>query len=145
MSVEIFVLSDRKLTSIAEWQRAIDEEGFALKLDTSRPFDELSGHLPSSWGEREAGFECDHFDAAQFIGEMAHIEFTRPWKHLLAFRVGANFCSLMGANMAAAAYARATEGVVYDEASGEFLSPDAAAKMARECEEDLPRMERMWR
>ena len=40
MSIEIFVLSDRKLGSIAEWQRAIDREGFDLKLDTSRPIED---------------------------------------------------------------------------------------------------------
>lgn len=145
MSVEIFVLSDRKLASIAEWQKAIDEEGFALKLDTSRPLDELRGHLPAQWHEREAGFECDHFDAARFMDENAHIEFGQQWKHLFAFRIGADFCGLMGANMAAAAYARATDGVVYDEASGEFLSPAAAADVARKSEQDLPRFEAMLR
>ena len=28
MSIEIFVMSDRRLGSIAEWQMAIEQEGF---------------------------------------------------------------------------------------------------------------------
>ena len=51
MSIEIFVLSDRALGTIAEWQQAIDAEGFDLRLDTSRPFNALSGHLPAHRGE----------------------------------------------------------------------------------------------
>lgn len=33
MSMEIHVLSDRRLPSVAAWQQAIDAEGFDLKLD----------------------------------------------------------------------------------------------------------------
>src|SRR5262249_34404343 len=60
-------LSDRRLSSIADWQQAIDREGFDLRLDTSRPFAALSGHLPAHRGGEHAGFECDHWDAAETI------------------------------------------------------------------------------
>lgn len=32
MSIEVYALSDRRLASMAEWQEAIDREGFALRL-----------------------------------------------------------------------------------------------------------------
>jgi hypothetical protein len=54
---QIFVLSDRRLGAIAEWQQAIDAEGFDLRL-----FEDLSGHLPAHRGEQHAGFECGHWD-----------------------------------------------------------------------------------
>jgi hypothetical protein len=40
MAMEIFALSDRRLNSIAEWQRAIDAEGFPFpaRLTTDVPF-----------------------------------------------------------------------------------------------------------
>jgi len=47
MSIEIFVLSDRRLGTIEEWQKAIDAEGFDLRLDVSRPIEDLSGYLPA--------------------------------------------------------------------------------------------------
>ncbi len=35
MSMELYVLSDRSLTSIAEWQLAIDSSGFPLRLSAA--------------------------------------------------------------------------------------------------------------
>jgi len=52
MSIEIFVLSDKRLGTIAEWQQAIASEGFDLRLDTSRPFEDLK--RPSAGPPRRA-------------------------------------------------------------------------------------------
>ena len=141
MSIEIFVLSDKRLISIEEWQRAIDAEGFDLRLDASRPFDALSGHLPAQRGEQHAGFECDHWDPKDVMDEesCADIDFGRRWTHALAFRFGGDFHALWGAYAAAAAYARATEGVVFDGESGEVLPPEKAAQEARDIERVLPK------
>jgi hypothetical protein len=140
MSIEIFVLSDRRLDSIAEWQRAIDTAGFNLKLDTSRPFEALSGHLPAHCGEKHAGFECDHWDPKEVMDEeyCGAIDFGRPWTQALAFRFGGDFHALWGAYAAAAAYAQAAEGVVFDSESGEVLAPDKAVETARDLERNLP-------
>jgi hypothetical protein len=141
MSIEIFVLSDKQLATIAEWQRAIDAEGFELRLDASRPFEALSGHLPAHRGARHAGFECDHWDPSDVMDEesCADIEFGRRWTQALAFRFGGDLHALWGAYAAAAAYAKATDGVVFDGESGEVLPPESAVAIAREFEQDLPR------
>jgi hypothetical protein len=138
MSIEIFVFSDRRLASIEEWQQALDKEGFGLRLDTSRPIAALRGHLPAHRGEQEAGFECDHFDAAEMLEHLADVDLGRRWTQCLAFRFGGNFFALWGANAAAAAYARATGGVVFDSEADEVLQPDEAAALAREVERQLP-------
>jgi hypothetical protein len=143
MSIEIFVLSDRKLASMAEWQQAIDQEGFGLRLDQSRPIEKLSGHLPAQRAGQHAGFECDHFDPADLLDaeELADVDFGRRWTQMLAFRFGGDFLALWGAFVAAAAYARATDGVVFDGESGEVLTPDKAAEAARNYERDMPKLE----
>ena len=82
MSIEIYALSDRRLTSIADWQQAIDREGFNLRLDSSRPFEDLSGHLPAQRGSQHAGFECDHWDAAEIIDGYGDFDFGRRWKEI---------------------------------------------------------------
>ena len=138
MSIEIYVLSDKRLGAITEWQQAIDAEGFDLRLDTSRSFEALSGHLPAHRGERHAGFECDHWEAADIIDGNSDIDFGRRWTQTLVFRFGGDFCALWGAYSAAAAYARATQGVVFDDESGEVLAPDRAVTIARQIEADLP-------
>src|SRR5262249_37652613 len=81
MSIEIFALSDRRLGSMAEWQQAIDREGFDLKLSQSRPIESLSGHLPAKRGDEHAGFECDHWDPAELLDaeELADIDFGHRW------------------------------------------------------------------
>ena len=138
MSIEIFVLSDRRLNSVEDWQNAIDKEGLNLKLDRSRAFAELSGHLPALRGNDVAGFECDHWNVADVIECSPDVDFGRPWSQCLAFRFGGDFLALWGANAAATAYARATNGVVFDAESGEVLTPDEAVKLVRHIEHDLP-------
>jgi len=137
MSIEIFVMSDRRLTSIAEWQKAIEQEGFNLRLDASRPFAAIRGHLPAWRGSEAAGFECDHWDPADLLDDddLADVNFGRRWSQTLAFHFGGDVLALWGAFAAAAAYARATNGVVFD---GEgVLTPDKAAETARDLELEL--------
>ena len=125
MSIEIFVMSDRRLNSMAEWQRAIEQEGFDLRLDASRPFEALHGHLPAWRGTTLAGFECDHWDPVDLLDDddLADIDFGRRWTQTLAFRIGGDFLALWAALAAAtASYARATGGVVFE---GEEAGPDA--------------------
>lgn len=138
MSIEIYVMSDRRLDSIGDWQRAIDAEGFDLRLDTSRAFNDLSGYLPAQRGDQHAGFECDHWDANELIDDCDDIDFGRRWSQALAFRFGGDFHALWGANAAAAAYARATDGVVFDGEAGEILTPDQAVQTTRDIEKSLP-------
>ena len=132
MSIEIYALSDRRLASIAEWQQAIDREGIDLRLDTSRPFEELSGHLPAHRGEQHAGFECDHWEADEIIEGYGDVDFGHRWKENLAFRLGGNSWALWGAYAAATAYARAAGGVVFDPQAGEVMTPDRAAEVTRQ-------------
>ena len=139
MSIEIFVMSDRRLASIAEWQRAIEQEGFNLRLDASRPLEAIRGHLPAWRGSEAAGFECDHWDPADLLDDddLADIDFRRRWTQTLAFRFGGDFLELWGAFAAATAYARATGGVVFDSEAGEVLTPDKAAEIVRDIELEL--------
>jgi hypothetical protein len=132
MSVEIHCLSDRQLNSIASWQHAIDAEGFALQLSTVRPFQSLKGFLPAQAGERETGFECYHDNAAELLAAYEQVDFKHPWKFALSFRWGGDLSACLAAYMAAAAYAGATDGVVFDPEEGQILTPQQAAEWARQ-------------
>jgi hypothetical protein len=42
MSMEMIILPDRQVSSIAEWQAAIDREGYPLQLAPDMQFEYLS-------------------------------------------------------------------------------------------------------
>lgn len=145
MSMELYVLSDVQLPSIAAWQQAIDVDGFPLRLFTGRPFAELRGVLPVQLRDRQAVFECDHWNAAELITELSDVDFGRRWKYTLAFRWTGNPYEGIAAYMAASAYAKATGGVVFDCEEGRIISPERAGEIAGEIERDIPMIEEMVR
>jgi hypothetical protein len=135
MSMEIYVLSDRRLTSMAEWQAAIDGERRDLRLPDDAVFSGLSGFLPVRMNGLATGFECDHWDVADILDASSDdVDFGHRWVHALAFRWGASFEANRAAWMAAAAYARATDGVVFDPQLGDLATPERAAEIVRELE-----------
>ena len=138
MSIEISVLSDRQLASTAEWQQAIEAEGFPLRLDPTMKLDEAGGFFPAHFGEKLTGFECYHDDATEMIESYPDIDFGHRWAHALGLRIGGDYDELRATFMAATAYARATGGAVWDSESGEVMSPDRAAEMTREIDRDTP-------
>lgn len=131
MAMELWVLSDKQLSSIAEWQAAINAEGFPLTLSDERPLDKVNGFLPARLRGQPAGFECGHWPAAEFMRDMSTITFDRAWKYVLALRWRANFNELRAAWIAASAYARATEGIVFDDQEGKIRDAAEAAETAR--------------
>ena len=141
MSMEVAVLSDRRLATTAEWQQAIDTEGFPLRLDPECALAEARGFFPAHFGDKLTGFECYHDDAAEMMQDYPDIDFGRRWTQALGLRFLGDPHELRAAFMAATAYARATGGVVWDGELGEVMSPDRAAEVTREIERDLPRME----
>jgi hypothetical protein len=138
MSMEIHVLSDRQLNSITDWQQAIDAEGLTLQLSTARSFQSLKGFLPAQSGETRTGFECYHDDAAELLVDHKSVDFGHAWKFALSFRWGGNLMECLAAYVAAAAYAKAADGIVFDPEEGQILAPQEAAEYARQMETDLP-------
>lgn len=137
MSMELYVLSNERLASMEQWQRAIDTEGFPLRLPVKEPIDQLNGFLPVASDRTKTGFECDHWDPSDLKTIAANINFTN-WRYALAFRWGADFNAGAAAYMAATAYARATSGVVFDCEEGAILTPDRTAEIVRELKQAKP-------
>jgi hypothetical protein len=157
MAMEFFVLSDRRLASIAEWQQAITAEGFQLLLSTETPFEALNGFLPAHLGEKpvasnvvlpaqvgeqRAGFECAHCDPLDLIGRHPEVDFGRRRSHVLRFRwKGHSIPQTIAACMASAAYARATDGIIFDGGEGQIIGSQQVVELARDLEKDLPQLE----
>jgi hypothetical protein len=145
MSMELYVFSDRRLKSIADWQAAISAEGFPVRLTTGVPIEELNGILPVQLGGQLTDFECVHWHGPEVMAEMSDIDFGHPWVHVLALRWGADFFAGPAAYMAAAAYAKACGGVLFDCEEGKIITPEQAASIGRELEQGIPEMQEYLR
>ena len=127
MSIEIHVLSNRQLPSIAAWQEAIDAEGFDLILDQEVQFEAVRGFLPAMLYGKQSGFECYHDDFSELKGTYDNVPYFKScpgWKQVLSFRWGSLAHEGVSVFMATIAYAKATEGVVYDPEEGKILVLD---------------------
>jgi hypothetical protein len=131
MAMELWVLSDKHLGSIAEWQTAINAEGFPLALSDERPLDKINGFVPARLRGQSTGFECSHWSAAEFMHDMSKVDFGHVWKHILAFRWRADFNELRAAWIAGSAYARATDGIVFDDQETKIRNAAEAVDTAR--------------
>lgn len=137
MSMEICVLSDTRLDSVSEWQKALDAEGFAVRLSDDEPFAEISGFLPASLRDKQTGFECYHVDPREMIDTYDNVQFGREWKYALVFVWGGDFTEMQAAWMAATAYARATSGIVFDPQASQLLTASQAFEVVQDNERAL--------
>jgi len=145
MAMEMFVLSDKQLSSIKDWQSAIDAERYPLQLEDEIPIEGLKGFLPARLRDHQTGFECAHWPAEEFMREVPQVNFGHDWKYVLAFRWIGDFNELQAAWMAGTAYASATDGVVFDDWEGKIRTPDEARQVVQEIQRDMPRVEAIVR
>ena len=145
MSMEISVLSDIRLTSMAEWQKSIDALGFPLQLPLDKPLAEVGGGDPTAQLRgKDTRIEYSVLDLEELRESFDRdINFGHDWKYVLNFIWGASFDEGAAAWMAATAYARATGGMVFDGQEGELFSPEQALEIANDLDRTRPEMEAM--
>ena len=139
MSMDIFVLSDRRLNSLDEWQRCIDAEGRGLALQTDASIDELHGFLPVRLAGVSTGFECGPCDVREVMKLYRGVDFGREWECGLVF-VWRSLDECLTALLAAAAYAKATDGIVFDTHDGTVMSPKRTLELADELQREMPNL-----
>ncbi len=139
MSLEIHVLSNRQLHSTAEWQTAIEAEGFRLNLSTEGELTEANVFFPAVLNDTKSGFELYHDEARELTTNYAAygVKIEGNWRHALSFRWGSLDHEGISAFMAATAYARATDGVVFDPQDGRVMSPDESREIAKKWEKQI--------
>jgi hypothetical protein len=138
MSMELWILSDSQLNSVAEWQTAVDAEGYPLRLSSDMEFEKLRGILPMRLCGELTGFECYHDDPAELMSANPDVNFGREWKYALGFRwLGSKMSELRAAWMAATAYAQATGGIVIDDQELKIHTAPEAREVVREVERDF--------
>jgi hypothetical protein len=140
MSMQICVLTESRLGSIAEWQKAIEAEGFPLRLSDADPNRNLAARL----GDEETSIEYGIYDFLELKEAYNHVSFGRDWAYAIAFTWASDFAEEIAAWMAATAYAHATNGVVFDEQEGKIFTPEESLKITHEIEQRRPRLESIF-
>jgi hypothetical protein len=139
MSMSLWVFSDKELSSIAEWQAAVDAEGYPLQLSAEMIFERLCGFFPMHLRGELTGFESYHEDVADVVQACFDIKLDHAWKFVLGFVwLGSKENELLAAWMAATAYATATNGVVLDGEGIRFLTPAQARAIVHDLEHPSP-------
>jgi hypothetical protein len=139
MSIEIFALSNRRVASFESWQRQIDIEQLRLLLPAEHPIDELRGFLPVQLEGMASGFECSHCDPREIVKLYPDVDLGAEWTEAIAFN-SHGFDEGLAAYQAAAAYAQATDGVVFDPQESLVMSPQQAFGVAQRFKAEIPNM-----
>ena len=135
MSMELWILSDRKLNSIAEWQAAVDAEKYPLKLSEEASIENLKGFLPSRLRGELTGFECYHDNAGELMRNNPGVNFGHQWTQALSLRwLGSNENEALAAWMAGTAYARATDGIVANDQDNKLRTAAQSAEVVHDIE-----------
>lgn len=139
MSMELYVISPKRLDTIQEWQKAVNEFQFPIRLSEDVDFEKTSGFLPVLLNGKLSGFECDHWTIDDIKESLSfhHIALDPILKHVLAFRWGGNFDELICATQASTAYALATGGLIFDPQEGEMLSNEKSLELAKNVEKEV--------
>ena len=141
MAMQICVLCDDRLGSIAEWQRSIDAEGFPLRLSDADPERNLAAQL----GDEETSIEYGVYDFSELKDAFEHVNFGRDWKYAVAFTWSSDFAEEIASWMAATAYAHATNGRIFDEQEAKIFTPEESLKIISDTEQRRPAMEAIVR
>jgi hypothetical protein len=138
--MEVYVISKERLASVIQWQAAIIHEGLGLILPPGLSMTKLDGMIPCQIRGVKTGFECQYLSVAEFQDEIPASGVMSIDSKILAFRWGGDPYAAVSSYMAAAAYARAAKGAVFDGEDGKFLSADRAIEIAYEIERRIPLM-----
>jgi hypothetical protein len=137
MSMELYVISPKRLATIEEWQRAVDELGFSIKFSPDTNFEKVGGFLPLQLRGKLSGFECDHWALEDITETYSELRIEPSWRYVLAFRWGGNYEELISVMQASAAYAVATGGLAFDPQENEILSNEKSIQLAKNIEKEV--------
>lgn len=140
MAMELQVFSDRRLNSVAEWQHAIDAEGFPVRLAGDVQLPATSGLLPAKLDGHQTGFECYQDNAKEAMNSLGMRNFNHPWQYALGFRWGGDFSQMEAAWMAATAYAAATGGIIFDHEEGRVFTTQQGRELIIKFVTERPRL-----
>jgi hypothetical protein len=132
MSTETHVFFRGKLPSKTALSRAMKELGFPFSIKPATgSLEEQSGFMPMTLRREETGVEFDLYNDHAAVEEFADEGVDQRFERRASFRWSGDFQEAVAGMCAAAALAKLTSGVVFDEAENKLLPVDGAIELAR--------------
>jgi len=132
MSTETHVFFRGKLPSKSALTRAMKELGFPFSINPSTgSLEQQSGFMPMRLRREETGVEFDVFSDSAAVQEFASKGVDPSFERRASFRWSGDAEEAAAGLCAAAALAKLTNGVVFDEGEDRLLSADDAITLAK--------------
>jgi hypothetical protein len=128
ISVSVFFDGER-LPGAAEWQVAVNQAGFPLRLDVALDLATVEGVIPAEYAGESTGFEY-FLETDAGLPEGAPFDAEGPALRACAVLVSRSTTEMLAAVAAAAALAQLTSGVLYDDMEAHAYGPDDAVAWA---------------
>jgi hypothetical protein len=139
MSLELYVLAKRsELPSLLEWQAALDQSLFGVKLDGTVNFLEHSGFLPCTYKGTATGFELSIGSRNDLME--SYPELQRKTEHLDAaatFIWSGDLNECASAFCSTAVLTHLPHGIMYDPQEDKSFDGSQAILQARQVVESL--------
>ncbi len=142
MTVDLYMLCDRPLTSVGEWQTAIDKLSFDIQLPTDLDVETARGALTASWRGEPVVFEFWPSDFEDIKETYPDLDFGQTWPNAYVTYTGASFGGFAGAVMAGVALVHCTGGRFFDPQDGRIMKPDEAVRFAHQTIDEVLAMMR---
>jgi len=112
-----------------------------LRLSDPDPNRNLAAQL----GDQETSIEYGVYGFLELKETYKHVSFGQDWTYAITFTWSSDFAEEIASWMAATAYARATNGIIFDEQEGKLFTADQSLLVAREIERRRPELEAILR
>ncbi|MFC6789410.1 hypothetical protein ACFQE0_07110 [Methylobacterium komagatae] len=130
MTMDFYMLCNRPLISAEEWQSAIDDLGFNLKIPLTRDVATAYGAMTAMWRGEPVVFEFSAFPYDEIQECYFDIDFGQTWPNAYVMYTGSSFSGLAGAIMAGVAIVNRTGGRFFEPQESLILKPDEAVRYA---------------
>lgn len=112
----------------ADWQAAIANAGFPVRLDCDFDADTFTGFLPCRVNGELSGFE--YYSSKISVSEASELQVPASVDFSVTFQIGSRPMELISAAAASSALASTTDGLLIDPQSGEEYSGKSAIEWA---------------
>jgi hypothetical protein len=139
MSAELYVLAKRsQLPSLPEWQGALDQSAFSIKLDPSVNLLDHSGFLPCTYKGAPTGFELSIGSGSGLMESYPELQSrTEHLDAVATFSWGGDINQCVSAVCSAAVLTQLSHGLMYDPQEGQSFDGSQAILQARQVVESL--------
>ena len=144
MSMEIYLLTNETIPSLAAWQDAIDALKFDVRLIDQHELPTKEIRIKAQCQGKPVLLEIERADLAYVRSEFPEIEFPDGVSFVHVLRWNKTLEGGLAASEAAAAYISFVKGLMIDTEEGKLNNSTRAVELAREMSAGMPALQDLF-